>query len=67
MEHDDIAQRRMRVEPVDEDPLADVQGRDHRGTRNAVGLDDERLDQERQADRDHDREDELDDAADRPT
>ena len=47
VEDDDVADRRVgevRADPVDEHTLADLQGRDHRLGRDAVRLDEERLD-----------------------
>src|SRR5580704_1231874 len=62
VEHDDVAKAGIPGQAVGEDPLADIERRDHRRAGDAVRLDDERLDQERQRDRDRDREYQLDQA-----
>ena len=51
------------ADPVDEHALADLQRRDHRLARDAVRLDEERLDAEREPERDGDDQDELDQRA----
>ena len=57
MEDHDVADLRVPeagADAVDEHALADLERRDHRLTRDAVRLDQERLDPERQAERDGD-------------
>ena len=66
MEDDDVADRRVGEvvdEAVDQDPLADVEGRLHRLGGDLVGLDDEGLDAERQPEREQDDHDKLDEPA----
>lgn len=55
----DVANPGMGGQTVDEDPLTDVQRRDHRYARDAVRLDHQRLDQERRADGHRDGDDQL--------
>ena len=52
MKDDHRADSGVRGEPVDEDPLPDLERRDHRSAGDLVGLDQERLDPEREADGD---------------
>ncbi len=68
VKHGDLADVRfaeVHADAVDQHALADRQGRLHRATGNPVWLDDERLDAERQPERDGDDHDQLDDRADR--
>ena len=68
MEDRDLADVRfaeVRADAVDEHALADRQRRFHRAAGNPVGLDDQRLDPEREAERDGDDHDQLDDRAGR--
>src|ERR1035437_1963570 len=60
-DHDvaDARRREVRADPVDEDPLVDVQSRKHRAARYPIRLDDEGLDRERQAKRGSSDQDEL--------
>ena len=63
MEHRDVAdvgRRRSGSDPVDEHALADLERRDHRLRRDAVRLDQERLDPEGETQRYGDDDDELD-------
>jgi hypothetical protein len=60
MKHHYVADTGMIDQTVGEDALTDRQGGLHRAARDAVGLDDERLDQQRKSDRDRDRGYELD-------
>ena len=62
MEDDDVADVRIAeavADAVDEHALTDVERRDHRLGRDAVRLDQERLDAERETERHGDDEDEL--------
>src|SRR4051794_38614088 len=62
VEDDDVADLRVAeavADPVDEHALADRERRDHRLARNAVRLDEEGLDPERERERDADDDDEL--------
>src|SRR3954454_23156351 len=66
VEDDDVADLRVAeavADPVDEDALADREGRDHRLARDAVRLDEERLDSERESERHADDDDQLDERA----
>ena len=60
MEHHDVAHARVADQAVGEHPLAHGQRRHHRRARDPVGLDDECLNQQRQAHRDRDRHHQLD-------
>ena len=53
------------AQPVDEHPLADLERRQHRAGRDPIGLDEERLDAERQPERHHDDQDQLEKRAGR--
>ena len=68
-DHDvpDLGVAEVVADPVDEHPLADVQRRLHRAGGDLVGLDDEGLDQERQANRQRDDHDQLDEAPRAPS
>ena len=66
MEDDDVADLRVAealADAVDEHALADLEGRDHRLARDPVRLDEEGLDPERQAERDRDDQDQLEERA----
>src|SRR4051812_12142104 len=66
VEDDDVADLRIAeavADPVDEHALADRECRDHRLARDAVRLDEERLDAERERERHGDDDDELDERA----
>jgi hypothetical protein len=60
MENDHVADPRVRVHPVGQDPLPHGQGREHRLAWDLVRLDHERLDQQRETDRDRDGDNQLD-------
>ena len=64
VEHDDVAEAWVGVQPVDEYPLADRQSWDHRAAGNLVRLDQDRLDQQGERDRDANRRQQLDPGAD---